>query len=76
MAAGGQKVASAVRKDPFAQALHDLFLNEADRAILEAELITDAAMLSALSEDDLVSIGIPALEQRRARPEVPQPSVP
>lgn len=79
MAAGGQQAARAARKqaakvpndptDSFSKALHDLHLNEVDRVLLEAELVTDVATLMALSEDDLASIGIPALHQRRARSE-------
>lgn len=53
--------------DAFSKALRVLHLNAADRVILEAELVTDETTLMALSEDDLVSIGIAPLEQRRAR---------
>ena len=77
MASGGQQATRAIREqgttlqdvalDPFSKALRVLHLNAADRAILEAELVTDESMLMALSEDDLVSIGIAPFEQRRAR---------
>jgi hypothetical protein len=77
MAAGGRKATRATREqaatsedgalDPFSKALRILHLNAADQMILESELVTDETMLMALSEDDLVSIGIASLEQRRAR---------
>ena len=77
MAVGARQATRATREqaaaaedialDPFAKALRDLHLNEADRVMLEAELVTDETMLTELSEDDLVSIGIAPLEQRRAR---------
>ena len=86
MADGGQHTASVGRKqattvredsaDPFSRALRDLYLNEEDRSVLEAELITDEVMLKALTEDDLISIGILPLLQRRARSEASQASVP
>lgn len=64
-AASSQPPATAT--DPFPRALRDLHLNDADRSILEAELVTDAELLSALSEADLVSIGIPSIEKRKLR---------
>jgi hypothetical protein len=86
MAAGGHQAAHAAREqvaaaqndptDPFSKALRDLHLNEADRVLLDAELVTDVATLMALSEDDLASIGIPALQQRRARSDASQASGP
>ena len=58
--------------DPFAAALTARYLGEADRAVLEVELVTDAGLLQALSEEDLRSVGIASLEERKKKKKMPQ----
>lgn len=61
---------NAAGRRPFDLACDALFLSDGDRSILERELVADAAMLTALSEDDLESVGIAGLGVRRERVEV------
>ena len=69
VATTGAQASTTTRRgtDSFSRALHARFLDELDRKALEAKLVADAEKLGALSEDDLVELGILPLNKRRVR---------